>query len=64
MKIRGKKIKQGLKIKGTGLTKKEETILREAIRRIEYGRKKNNMPFLLYHYKLKQVRTHVSRTGN
>lgn len=53
MKIRGKKVKQGLKIKGAGLTKKEETILREAIRRIEYGRKKSNMPFLPYYYKLK-----------
>lgn len=41
MKIKGNKVKQGIKIKAVGLTEKERKIMKKAIREIEYGRKKD-----------------------
>lgn len=40
MKIKGNKVKQGIKIKAVGSTEKERKIMKKAIRKIEYGRKR------------------------
>lgn len=53
MRIRGIKVQQGIKIKAVGLTGKEKKILEDAMRRIKYGRKKDNRPSLPYLIELK-----------
>lgn len=53
MKIRGIKVKQGIKIKAVGLTKEEKEIIGNAMRKIKYERKKNKRPSLSYLIKLK-----------
>lgn len=53
MKIKGKKVRQGIKIKATGLTEKERKIIKKAMREIEYGRKKGNCQHLPYLMELK-----------
>ncbi|MDR0949283.1 MAG: hypothetical protein LBM69_07195 [Lachnospiraceae bacterium] len=42
MKIRGKKVEQGMKIKTKGLTAEEKEILIKALRRIGYKRRREN----------------------
>lgn len=53
MRIRGIKVRQGIKIKAVGLTGKERKIIEDAIRRIKYGRKKDNRQSLPYLLELK-----------
>jgi len=53
MRIRGIKVQQGIKIKAVGLTKEEKKIIENAMRRIKYGRKKDNRPSLPYLIELK-----------
>ena len=53
MKINGNKVQQGIKIKAVGLTKEERNIIKKAVRKIKYGRKKGNLPNLPYLMKLK-----------
>ena len=53
MKIKGIKVQQGIKIKAVGLTGKERKIIEDAMRRIKYGRKKDNRQSLPYLIKLK-----------
>lgn len=53
MKIKGNKVQQGVKIKAVGLTEKEREIMKKAIRKIEYGRKKGNCQRLPYSMELK-----------
>lgn len=53
MKIRGIKIEQGIKIKAVGLSKEERKIITDAIKKIEYGRRKNARQTLPYWMKLK-----------
>ncbi len=52
MKIKEIKIEQGIKIKSMGLTERERKIVTNAIRKIQYGRKKENRPLLQYVMKL------------
>ena len=44
---------QGIRIEAVGLTEKERKIIKKAIRKIEYGRKKGNCPSLPYLMELK-----------
>lgn len=53
MKIRGKKVEQGIKIKAVGLTKEEKKHIENAMRKIKYGRKKDNRQSLPYLIELK-----------
>lgn len=53
VKIRGKKVKQGIKIKAVGLTKEEKKHIENAMRKIKYGRKKDNRQSLPYLIELK-----------
>ena len=48
MKIQGSKVQQGIKIKAVGLTAEERKIIEDAMRRIKYGRKKDNRQSLPY----------------
>ena len=53
MKIQGSKVQQGIKIKAVGLTAEERKIIEDAMRRIKYGRKKENLKSLPYLIELK-----------
>ena len=53
MKIKKTKTEQGIKVKSAGLTENERKIIVNAIRKIQYGRKKENRPSLPYVMKLK-----------
>ena len=46
MKIRGKKVEKGIKIKSVGLTEKEEEMLVNTLRRIRYNRRREKRPRL------------------
>ena len=53
MRIRGIKVRQGIKIKAVGLSGKERKIIEDAMRRIKYGRKKDYLQALPYLIELK-----------
>lgn len=57
MKLKGKKVTNGIKIKSEGLNKEEKKIIlddvRNAIRKIQYKRKKENRQSLSYWINLK-----------
>ena len=53
MRIKGIKVQQGIKIKAVGLSEKERKIIEDAMRRIKYGRKKENLKSLPYLIELK-----------
>ena len=53
MRIKGIKVQQGIKIKAVGLSEKERKIIEDAMRRIKYGRKKENLKSLTYLIELK-----------
>ena len=46
MKIRGKKVEQGIKIKSVGLTAKEKEMIVNTLRRIRYNRRREKLPRL------------------
>lgn len=53
MKIRGIRVEQGIKIKTSGLTGEERKIIWDAMKKIKYGRRKDNRPSLPYLIELK-----------
>lgn len=52
MKINGKKVGQGIKIKAVGLTKNEKEAINKTLRVIRYNRRRENRPRLSWLIKL------------